>query len=193
MSALESLSLNTVELCSTTATRFPFDAPSALRTLALADVSVSETNLDVLFQWAISSTHLESVTFQCCEWIGSRMPYVTTTVQRCIGAGVRCMRLENCGMNTRHVSTLAKALQGTQVRIPFELDLSNNPFLIAGTQALLKALATCTNVSVKLPSALESPLQDTERVYLVKARAAGVTIDVCDEDVYIHSPRALNA
>ncbi|EQC29999.1 hypothetical protein SDRG_12279 [Saprolegnia diclina VS20] len=187
MSSLESLSLGHLELCSTTAIRPSFAAPSTLRTLTLANIEVLETNLNALFLWATNSTHLESVTFESCAWIGSRMPCVIGTVQRCIGAGVRCMRFQDCEMDTRHVSALAEALHGTQARVAFELDLSENPFLIAGAQALLNALATCMNVSIKLPRPLLSSLQDNGLPCIASARAAGVTIDVRGRDVSIGS------
>ncbi|EQC29998.1 hypothetical protein SDRG_12278 [Saprolegnia diclina VS20] len=187
MPSLESLSLRNLELCSTNMNWPSFAAPSTLRTLTLANLRVSETSLDALFQWATSSTHLESVTFNVCASIGSRKPSVIKTVQRCIGAGVGCMRFEDCAMGTHQVSDLVKALRGAQARVAFELDLSDNSFLMAGVQALLRALATCTNVSIKLPPALQPALQGTEPRYLAKAKAAGVTIDVRDGDVYIRS------
>ncbi|KDO15754.1 hypothetical protein SPRG_18701, partial [Saprolegnia parasitica CBS 223.65] len=101
-------------------------------------------------------------------------------------AGARRVQFVNCDIDTRGASALAKALRKTHARVPLELDLTNNPFRLGATQALLKALATCTDVSVQLPHACRS-FVDGDQSYVAKAKAAGVTIELRGWDVFICS------
>ncbi|EQC25001.1 hypothetical protein SDRG_17121 [Saprolegnia diclina VS20] len=52
------------------------------------------------------------------------------------------------------------------------IGLSNNTFRLGGVRALLTAIATCTNVTYAARK---------------KARAAGVTVDISDREIYIRS------
>ncbi|EQC36391.1 hypothetical protein SDRG_06494 [Saprolegnia diclina VS20] len=184
LSALENLALDMVKLGDADVQLS--SVPSALRTLKLDYVDVSASSLIALLDWASRSTHLESVAAMRSGCFGANHDSAVDTLTRCVQAGARRVQFVNCDIDTRGASALAKALRKTHASVPLELDLTKNPFRLGATQALLKALATCTNVSIQLPSACHS-FVDGDQSYVAKAKAGGVTIELRGWEVFICS------
>ncbi|KDO23684.1 hypothetical protein SPRG_11132 [Saprolegnia parasitica CBS 223.65] len=133
----------------------------------------------VWLDFATRSAQLESVAWNSCEYFGEHKKCAPRVLRACILAGVP-------SINTRGVSALAKSLHKTHARVGFQLDLSNNPFRLSGVRVLLTAIATCTNETIKLPLECQESVESSTP-HIKKVRAAGVTIDVLDRDIYIRS------
>ncbi|EQC30144.1 hypothetical protein SDRG_12202 [Saprolegnia diclina VS20] len=164
LSGLEHFTL-TSACVSVSAMRPPTALTSTLRTLEFCNVSLSVACLDAILLWATSSTRLESVLWKYCAIFGQSIDVTAT----CWGT-----------------LPLAEALRATHAPVKFELALHGNKMDLHDVQALLEAVATCTNVSVLLPTQCRMYLKEESDPHVAQARAAGVTIDTWS--YRLHSP-----
>ncbi|KDO22696.1 hypothetical protein SPRG_11011 [Saprolegnia parasitica CBS 223.65] len=149
-----------------------------MRTLEFWRVQLTPTSVAHVLDWVTRSPRLESVTWMSCAIFGRNIGCAIDAVQRCIRAGAHAVAFEDCGIDTHGATALANGLRNTHARHRTIIDLSRNKVLIAAARAMLSALATCTNVSIKLTNSLRTLSVDDQ------AKQAGVTIEWCQRDVW---------
>ncbi|EQC30028.1 hypothetical protein SDRG_12308 [Saprolegnia diclina VS20] len=173
---LEHLCFEYMDLRGVVATQPRVSSSTTLRTLAFNCVVLSESSLEATLTWITRSRHLESITWHDVEYFSVHAGCAANALRRCIDAGACRVRFANCGIDTNGATVLAAALLETHARVAFDLDLSGNLMGLRGVQALLTAVATCTNVSVKLPLWCKDFVENNNCLPVVKMRAADVAI-----------------
>ncbi|KDO15985.1 hypothetical protein SPRG_18478, partial [Saprolegnia parasitica CBS 223.65] len=183
LSALEHVALKNLRVWGSDALR-PTTAPSStLRTLKFNDVIMSQASLNALVRWATSSKRLASVSWKKCAIFGENTNYAATTLQRCIAAGVRRVAFLNCGISSMGLEALAETLRATHVPCELTLHLDGNDLDLVAVRALLEAVATCTNVWVRL-----GRLDIVNCPAVAEAVAAGASYNTGPLDTYLYSP-----
>ncbi|EQC25003.1 hypothetical protein SDRG_17123 [Saprolegnia diclina VS20] len=171
--ALEQLTLKRIDL--RTLPRINAAAVTTMRKLKLCFVECTATSVANVLDWVTRSPCLESVVWMSCAVFGADIGCAIDTVQRCIRSLAHTVAFEDCGIDTHGATALAHGLRNTHARHRIMIDLSRNKMLIAAARALLSALATCTNVSIKLTNSLRTLSVDDD----AQAKQAGVTIEWC--------------
>ncbi|KDO23674.1 hypothetical protein SPRG_11122 [Saprolegnia parasitica CBS 223.65] len=182
---LEHLRVEHMDLHGVVANRPSLSSSPTLRTVTFNCVVLSEMSLKTTLAWITRSRHLESVTWHDVRYFGAHASAPAKALRCCIDAGAHRVRFTSCGIGTNGAAVLAAILHET--RIAFELDLSGNPIRLRGVQALLEALAMCTNVAVKLPLECKGFVEDNNCLHVAKARAADVTTHVIGDVVVLQS------
>ncbi|KDO23688.1 hypothetical protein SPRG_11136 [Saprolegnia parasitica CBS 223.65] len=107
-----------------------------------------------------------------------KVQLTSTSVANVLDWVTRSPRLESVILRYARATALANGLRNTHARHRTIIDLSRNKVLIAAARAMLSALATCTNVSIKLTNSLRTLSVDDQ------AKQAGVTIEWYQRDVW---------
>ncbi|EQC25528.1 hypothetical protein SDRG_16611 [Saprolegnia diclina VS20] len=181
MVSLQDLSLCAVDL--TEGEMAPLYGPYVLCRARFDYVNFSTASFGAVLDWALRSPQLESIAWSSCSHIEKRIDQAARAMQQCIAAGVRHLSFRHCNINRTNVTVLADALAGTCAREPFEMDLSFNTFTVLGQRYLTAALATCTNITIRLEGQVSKYFADEDQVHAteisVAIRCEGLCIYVC--------------